>query len=123
MNNQVKTIDVHEIFEDCIELSEEVMSRAKREATAKGWIVVSRGFEFLSLDENQERDENIIDYVEDDKLTPEVIQEFIDDCRKCGSAYLGIGWGVDQADDQEGYDCGDYSPMFDWDDLPNVKVS
>ena len=114
--------DVHEIYDDCITLMEDVMSRAKREANSKGWIVVSRGFEFLSLDANQERDENIIDYVEDDKLTPEVIQEFIDDCRKQGSSFLGIGWGVDQADDQEGYDCGDYSPMFDWDDLPNIDV-
>ncbi len=114
------SIDIHQIYDDCITLSEDVMSRAKREARGKGWIVVSRGFEFLSLDENGERDENIIDYVEDEKLTAEVIQEFIDDVRKQGSAFLAIGWGVDQADDQEGYDCGDYSPMFDWDDLPDI---
>jgi hypothetical protein len=76
----------------------------------------------LSLDANGERDENLVDFIDDDKLTAEVIQEAIDDVRKAGSAYLGIGWGVDQADDQEGYDCGDYSPMHDWDDLESIDV-
>ena len=114
--------DVHKIYDDCLTMAEEVMSRAKREAKSKGWIVVSRGFEMLSLDKDQERDENIVDYVEDKDLTPEVIQEYIDDCRRVGSGYLAIGWGVDQADDQAGYDCGDYSPMYDWEDLPNIGV-
>lgn len=114
--------DVDQIYDDCVTGAEECMARNKREARGKGWIIVSRGFEMLSLDENQERDENIVDYVDDDKLTAEVIQEYIDDVRKSGSAYLAIGWGVDQADDQEGYDCGDYSPMHDWIDFENIRV-
>jgi len=117
MNNAAK-----EIASKCQKLRRDVMTRARAEARPKGWIVVSRGFEFLSLDAKGERDENIIDYVEDKDLTPEVVQEFIDDCRKQGSSFLGIGWGVDCADDKAGYDCGDYSPMFDWDDLDNIDV-
>ena len=115
-------IDVDKIYDDCVTMSEEVMARSKPEADRKGWILVSRGFEMLSLNERGERDENIVDYVDDDALTPEVIQEYIDDVRKVGSAYLAIGWGIDQADDQEGYDYGDYSPMHDWEDLPNIDV-
>jgi hypothetical protein len=114
--------DVEKILADCEELRDKVLARSKPEARKKGWILVSRGFEFLSLDANGERDENLVDFIDDDKLTAEVIQEAIDDVRKAGSAYLGIGWGVDQADDQEGYDCGDYSPMHDWDDLESIDV-
>ena len=42
--------------------------------------------------------------------------------RKSGSAYLAIGYGVDQADDMEGYECGDYSPMHDWIDFDNIDT-
>ncbi len=114
--------DTHAIYDQIVTQAEDLMSRNKREARPKGWIIVSRGYEMLSLDVNGERDENIVDYVDDDKLTPEVIQEYIDDVRKAGSAYLAIGYGVDQADDQEGYDCGDYSPMHDWIDFDNIPV-
>lgn len=116
-------IDTKKVAADCNALRKKVWKRARTEARPKGWIVVSRGFEMLSLDAKGERDENVIDYVEDNDLTPAVVQEYIDDCRKQGSTFLGIGWGVDCADDKAGYDCGDYSPMFDWDDLDNIRVA
>lgn len=116
-------IDTKKVAADCNALRKRVWKRARAEARPKGWIVVSRGFEFLSLDAKGERDENVIDYVEDNDLTPEVVQEYIDDCREQGSTFLGIGWGVDCADDKAGYDCGDYSPMFDWDDLDSIRVA
>jgi len=120
---QAMNIDTKKVAADCHALRRKVWKQARAEARPKGWIVVSRGFEFLSLDAKGERDENVIDYVEDKDLTPEVVQEFIDDCREQGSTFLGIGWGVDCADDKAGYDCGDYSPMFDWEDLDNIRVA
>ena len=116
------TIDIHQIHNDCVTEADQCMTRNKREARGKGWIIVSRGYEFLSLDANGERDENVVDFVDDENFTPEAIQEAIDDVRKAGSAYLAIGWGVDQADDMEGYECGDYSPMHDWIDFDNIDV-
>ena len=116
------TIDTQAIYDDITSKAEQLLTSNKREARPKGWIIVSRGYEMLSLDANGERDENIVDYVDDDQLTPEVIQEYIDDVRKSGSAYLAIGYGVDQADDMEGYECGDYSPMHDWIDFDNIDT-
>ena len=84
--------------------------------------VYSRGFEFLSLDANGERDEAVIDYCERDEMDADKVAEMIDDVRKSGSAYLAIGYGVDAAECQAYYDAGDYEPMFDWVDLPNIDT-
>ena len=85
--------------------------------------VYSRGFEFLSLNEHEERDENVIDYCERDEMTPAKVADMIEQCRKAGSAYLGIGYGVDAAESKAYYEAGDYEPMFDWVDLPNINVN
>jgi CRISPR/Cas system-associated protein Cas7 (RAMP superfamily) len=84
--------------------------------------VYSRGFEFLSLDSNGERDENVVDYCERKDMDGKMIAEQIADVRQSGSAYLAIGYGVDAAETQEYYDAGDYEPMFDWVDLDNIDV-
>ena len=84
--------------------------------------IFSRGFEFLSLDANGERDENVIDYCDREEITGEVVKRFVEDCRKAGSTYLAIGYGIDASESQAYYDAGDYEPMFDWVDLPNIRV-
>ena len=117
-------IDAHEIAADADDaadkLDREAGNAARKQHNCR---IFSRGFEFLSLNADGERDENVIDYCDRDEMSGEVVQGFIDDVRKAGSKYLAIGYGVDCAETQEYYDAGDYEPMFDWVDLDNVEVS
>ncbi len=84
--------------------------------------VFSRGFEFLSLNADGERDEEVVDYCERGEMTGNMIADQIESVRSSGSAYLAIGYGVDSAENQKWYDAGDYEPMFDWVDLDNIDV-
>lgn len=123
MSTQTKVIDTHEIAADASDAADKMHREAGQAARKQhNCRVYSRGFEFLSLNAKGERDENVIDYCDREEMSGEVVQGFIDDVRKAGSAYLGIGYGVDAAECQEYYDAGDYEPMFDWVDLDNVAV-
>ena len=84
--------------------------------------IFSRGFEFLSIDANGERDEEVVDYCDRDEMDAKMIEDQIASVRQSGSAYLAIGYGVDAAENQKWYDAGDYEPMFDWVDLDNIAV-
>lgn len=120
MSNQ---IDIDEIVCDTEDAADKLDREAKQAARKQhNCRIFSRGFEFLSLNAEGERDENVIDYCDRDDITAELIAEQIEDVRKSGSAYLAIGYGVDCAESQEWYDAGDYEPMFDWVDLPNIDV-
>ena len=115
--------DVEEIAGDAADAADKLHKEAGAAAFKQhNCRIYSRGFEFLSLDENGERDEKVIDYCDREEMDAEMIQSQIDDVRRSGSAYLAIGYGVDAAECKEAYDCGDYEPMFDWVDLPNVDV-
>lgn len=97
---------------------------AKRDARQQhNCRIFSRGFEFLSLDASEERDEEIVDYAERDEITAELIEQMAEQCRNAGSKYLAIGYGVDCSESQSHYDDGDYEPMFDWVDLDNIALS
>jgi hypothetical protein len=115
-------IDTHEIAGNANDAADKLDREATQAARKMNCRIYSRGFEFLSLDAKGERDENVIDYCDRNEMTGEVVAEFIEDCRKAGSKYLAIGYGVDVAASQADYDCGDYEPMFDWVDLPDVAV-
>jgi hypothetical protein len=116
------TINTEDIAVRASDAAHDLHQTARKEAFKVNCRIYSRGFEFLSLDENEERDENVIDYCERDEMTADKIAEMVEDVRKAGSAYLAIGYGVDAAECREYYEAGDYEPMFDWVDLPNVDV-
>ena len=118
------TIDTNEIALNAIDAADKLHAEnapiARRQHNCK---LYSRGFEFLSLDANGERDENVIDYCERDEMDADTVQGMIDDCRRSGSTFLAIGYGVDASECDEYYDAGDYEPMFDWVDLPNIRIA
>lgn len=115
-------IDMDKIAGDASDAADALHTSATRDARKVNCRIYSRGFEFLSLNADGERDENVIDYCERDEMDAGKIAEMIEDVRKAGSAYLAIGYGVDAAETQADYDAGDYEPMFDWVDLPDVDV-
>ena len=117
-------MNYEEIAQQANDAADELDRSAKRDAKRQhNCRVFSRGFEFLSLDQNEERDEAVIDYAERDEVTAELVEKMAEDCRRAGSKYLAIGYGVDAADSREDYEAGDYEPMFDWVDLPNIALS
>lgn len=116
------TIDFQEIADRASDAACTLHTSARREAAQHNCRIYSRGFEFLSLDENGERDENVIDYCDRDEMTAATVKAMAEDCIRQGSRYLAIGYGVDAAETREDYEAGDYEPMFDWVDLPDIDL-
>jgi hypothetical protein len=116
-------IDYQAIADDAAVAADRLHSNARNAAQSQGLRIYSRGFEFLSLDANGERDENVIDYCERYELDATTVEAMAAECRKAGSAFLAIGYGVDAAETRGAYECGDYEPMYDWIDLPNIALS
>ena len=111
-----------EIALNAIDAADKLHRDNKAPARKQGCRIFSRGFEFLSLDANGERDEEVVDYCERGEMDAEMVKEQLEDCRRSGSAFLAIGYGIDASESQEWYDAGDYEPMYDWIDLDNVPV-
>lgn len=116
-------MNARELYERAVTGARQLDTLAGQLARADfGGRVFSRGFEFLSLDANEERDENVVDYCDRGELSVALIERMAADCRAAGSSYLAIGYGVDAADSAADYDVGDYEPMYDWIDFPNLAV-
>ena len=115
--------DYNDISNKASDAATNLHTTSKREARKLNLRVFSRGFEFLSLDADHERDEGVIDYCDRDEMTPELVEKMAKDCLLSGSAYLAIGYGVDSAETEADHECGNYEPMFDWIDLDEIAVA